>query len=72
MKQCFMESLWSPPYLGQSPWTQCGVFIDPTWTLCGVHVDYGELVENAVWSPYRVYIESMETCEGVQSIQCLY
>ena len=53
MKQCFMESSWSPLYFGQSLWTPCGVFIDSTWTPHGVHRDYWELVGNAVWTPWK-------------------
>ena len=60
-----MESSWSPPYFGQSPWTLCGVYEDSTWTPHGVHVDYGELVGHAVWSPHRVHMESPWSLHGV-------
>src|SRR6266481_9551627 len=65
MKQCFMESSWSPLYFGQSLWTPCGVFIDSTWTPHGVHRDYWELVGNVVWSPHGVHVDSLWTPQSL-------
>jgi len=54
MKQCFMESSWSPLYFRQSLWTPHGVY-----------GDYWELVGNAVWSPHRLYMESIWSLHGL-------
>jgi hypothetical protein len=67
MKQCFMESSWSPLYFRQSLWTPCGVFIDSTWTPHGVYEIIGN-VGNAVWSPHGVHVESTWTPQSLHGV----